>query len=196
MDVADFYQRVYENLDYTLLATPVTAAAARKTGYSSVQKWGALLSAIAARHPVWLATNSPSTHALSVLRALGLGPRRLPIVGILAPDLCGWHTKSDGAAYYTRLLEKHPLDRWQPHLMDDSPTNLASARALGFRATRIRDADTATDADDSDSFELGYALAAFAGLVPRPDDWRFSAVSYLQSKVMLCEVSDHCMGMV
>ena len=39
---------------------------------------------------------------------------QLPVVGILAPDLCGWKTKGDGIKYWGPLLNAHP-----PRQVDD-----------------------------------------------------------------------------
>ena len=60
---------MYAHIDYSRLGAPVAEAAARKTGYSSAQKWGALLAAIAARNPVWLATNSGGVSSTAAARA-------------------------------------------------------------------------------------------------------------------------------
>ncbi|KAL3786276.1 hypothetical protein HJC23_005354 [Cyclotella cryptica] len=194
-----FYKEVYESIDFSCFF--VTSRNDKNDSYRSgydhghaaFRKRRALadfLKAISDTHSVYFTSNSPRTHVLRVLNAMGL--RSLKFAGILTPDVIGgpmpYPTKSSPFQYYHDILERHPLAHNDIVLLDDSLNNIRAAESVGIRGIHVSDK---TDTNSARTFEeglaeaLGHILPSLHDITPpegKKESFTFSDVRYLEAK--------------
>ncbi|MBN1535297.1 MAG: pyrimidine 5'-nucleotidase [Anaerolineales bacterium] len=85
----------------------------------------------------WILTNANSEHAQRVLKVLGVKEHFQGIIDIRAMD---FHCKPDPKAYQIAMKIAAQSDAAQCLYMDDSPSNLAPAKAMGMTTVLIGDA--------------------------------------------------------
>lgn len=84
--------------------------------------------------PKWIFTNADAAHAGRVLNVLGLADL---FVGVIDVTAIGYACKPTPAAYQAALALAGEPDPRCCVLLDDSPRNLAPARALGFTTVLV-----------------------------------------------------------
>lgn len=138
--------------------------------------------------PVYLASNSPSSHVYKVLAALGM--TTFGWAGIITPDTSGFLTKGD-ALFWSGLLAIYPKEGGHSiWLADDSRANLKVAASVGIRGLPV--------GGEGGAATVQNAVCTFMGLIPSPTDWSFDPIKYIQSKnvvdrVSLCSAVKHAL---
>ena len=186
-----YYNEVYDGIDMSCLISSGrrnTAAAAAggeddksNTGYShekSFKQRKILIETLTGiKEPIYLASNSPRSHVMKVIRTLGLGD--VNFAGVLTPDserdssvTQDLPTKVNPLAFFSPLIERYDVSTDEIVLIDDSMNNLKKANDIGIQGMRVNNGQFGKT--------LSEALATFLRLLD--PNYKFSDVKYLQSK--------------
>ncbi len=181
-----YYNEVYENLDMSCLLLTSTEMIKNNssTGYShdksSKERQELVDTLRAIKEPIYLASNSPRSHVMKVVKTLGLGT--IYFAGILTPDSPRddnivtefLPTKSNPSSFYHHLFEKFDTKEYDITLIDDSFKNLEKAATVGIKGIQVKGNEGRT---------LKEALSMYMGSCDSDvTKYNFSEVKYLQSK--------------
>lgn len=180
--IKQYYNEVYENIDMSCLLTS-TELKNSSTGYShdkSSKERQVLVDTLRAiKGPIYLASNSPRSHIMKVVKTLGLGT--IHFAGILTPDSPRddivtefLPTKSNPSSFYHHLLERFDTKQYDITLIDDSSKNLEKAATVGIKGIQVKGNEGRT---------LKEALSMYMGSCDSDmTKYNFSEVKYLQTK--------------
>lgn len=82
-------------------------------------------------------TNAPGDYANRVLRRLGIAPLLDGVVAIESMRFAGRYLPKPSRAMLARIVARLRVPAWRCVLVEDSPQNLASARACGLRTVLV-----------------------------------------------------------
>lgn len=181
-----YYNEVYDGIDMSCLISSYGKSNSN-TGYSHDKSAKArrilieILKGI--EEPIFLASNSPKSHVMKVVKTLGLGD--INFAGVLTPDSTrdeeitqDLPTKTNPSYFFHPILQRYDVSVHDIVLLDDSVNNLKKADEIGIKGLRVNGQSGQT---------LREALSTFMGhLDPK---YQFSDVKYLESKNQVDAVS-------
>ena len=180
-----FYKEVYDPIDFTCLFA--NGGDDCRSGYdhgNALQKrrdMARFLKAICNKRSVYLTSNSPRDHVVRVLNGLGL--RNINFAGILTPDsvedqeTVPFPTKSSPLQYYRSIIDRHPIEKNNIVLLDDSMNNIHAAESIGIRGIHIGEKPT-----NNSSRTLEEGISEALGHISDKKTYTFSDVQYLEAK--------------
>ena len=176
-----YYNEVYDGIDMSCLLSSsgehVAATTDSNTGYSHDKTMKERQMFIDNLHgfdgPIYLASNSPKSHVLKAVKALGLGS--ILFDGILTPDSPrddteeAFPTKINPSSFFQPLLQRYDTKYHDIVLLDDSSKNLDKAKEVGIQGIQV-----------NGKIGLNEAISIFNGHID--SKYIFSDVNYLKSK--------------